>query len=107
MDPNLDKVGWYCANAGITTHPVKGKQPNAWSVYDMHGNVCEWCWDLYDRYPPGPTTDPVGASSGTDRANRGGYWYGGADACRSASRGGGDPGYVNNFTGFRVARTAR
>jgi formylglycine-generating enzyme required for sulfatase activity len=107
IDPNLDYVGWYCANAGITTHPVKGKHPNSWNLYDMHGNVCEWCFDNFGPYSTGPVTDPFGPSSGDGRVNRGGYWYGGADVCRSASRGGGAPDSFNDFTGFRVCRTAQ
>ena len=71
-DPNLDLIGWYCGNAGDTTHPVAGKQPNQWGLYDMAGNVHEWVWDRYDDYPDGPETDPTGPGSGPSRVYRGG-----------------------------------
>ncbi len=111
VDPNLDKVGWYCGNAGNTTHPVKGRQPNAWGLYDMHGNIPEWCWDRWDGvsdYPSGPATDPVGEPSGSDRVFRGGSWEGSAGGCRSAYRGADAPGgpVYGDVVGFRVSRTA-
>ena len=88
-DPNLDVMGWYCGNSDQETHPVAQKDPNAWGLYDMHGNACEWCQDRYDEYPNSPATDPTGPSSGFYRVLRGGSVGTAlrlAKYCRSASR---------------------
>jgi formylglycine-generating enzyme required for sulfatase activity len=103
-DPNLDAMGWYCGNAGGNTHPVARKNPNAWGLYDMHGNVWEWCQDWYGDYHSGNVSDPKGPSSGKCRVLRGGSWSGDAWICRSARRYGYDPDRSYYSIGFRVAR---
>ena len=103
-DPNLTEIGWYCGNSDDTTHPFAQKQPNAWGLYDMNGNVYEWCRDFYETYPSGPAIDPKGPFSGTYRVLRGGYWSIYAQYCRSATRDYMTPGYRHNGIGFRLVR---
>ena len=101
----LDAIAWWSGNSGNQTRPVKQKAPNAWGLYDMIGNVWEWCSDWYGAYPTGNVTDPTGPGSGTDRVDRGGGWGSGAERARSAYRDGDDPG--TRFTlGFRPALSA-
>ena len=99
-----DNTGWYSSNSGDKTHPVGQKTANAWGLYDMHGNVWEWCWDWYGSYASGAQTDPVGASSGSYRVGRGGGWYNSAVGLRSASRSYDNPGYRFDHIGFRLVR---
>jgi formylglycine-generating enzyme required for sulfatase activity len=94
---------WYLSNSGNRTHPVGQKKPNAWGLYDMHGNVGEWCSDRYGDYPSGAVTDPTGASTGSSRVRRGGGWIDGAASCRSADRGRNGPSHRNSYLGFRLA----
>jgi len=94
-------MAWYFTD---TTHPVGTKQPNAWGLYDMHGNVGEWCrdWDA-DHLPGGEVTNPTGPPSGTLRVVRGGSWLFDAESCRSALRWSKPPADRREIVGFRVA----
>jgi formylglycine-generating enzyme required for sulfatase activity len=105
LDPNLDAIGWYCYNAGNIIHPVAQKKPNAWGLYDMLGNVQEWCQDQFGPYLPGEVNDPKGPAAGTYRVMRGGTWYSRARDCRAASRFGSPPHYRFRHIGFRLCRT--
>lgn len=121
-DSSLDRIGWYCGNSDVYysgsydasgyggptragTHPVGGKTPNRWGLYDMSGNVFEWVSDWYGDYPTSSVNDPIGPPSGTMRVLRGGSWLYFSLSARSANRYVFVPSARYLYAGFRLART--
>jgi formylglycine-generating enzyme required for sulfatase activity len=107
---DLDSMAWYDKNSDNQTHVVGTKQPNAFGLYDMHGNVSEWCEDYYhDRYTGAPSDGSAWLSGGEMkyRVLRGGSWYNGATNARSANRFKYGPDFRFNYVGFRVVAAVR
>jgi formylglycine-generating enzyme required for sulfatase activity len=109
----LGDFAWFLDNAVKKTHPVGQKKPNPWGLYDMHGNVAEWCNDVYDKeyYASSPENNPHGPADGKEYALRGGSWKSSSDALRSGYRLGEQPGFsdaclARDAIGFRCVRKA-
>jgi len=100
---DLGAMAWYRENAGGQTHPVKSKLANAFGLYDMHGNVEEWCSDYYAAYPAGAATNPRGVGFSSMRVSRGGHWNSNDEGCRSADRGANHPNSQIQVLGVRMA----
>ncbi|MFC1850736.1 formylglycine-generating enzyme family protein [candidate division CSSED10-310 bacterium] len=98
----LHEVCWHRNNGAHNSHVVGEKKSNAWGLYDMHGNVWEWCSDLYGDYPVGYALDPIGAEDGLNRVARGGSWCYYPVSCRSAARSRYHPSGRHSCDGFRV-----
>lgn len=102
--PDLNNDGWYNLNSGLHSYPSGLKLPNAFKLYDMHGNVWEWCWDFYDSkyYSQSPLVNPTGPSSGTRHVARGGSYGDGNSLARASNRYFPDDGTIR--TGIRIVR---
>jgi formylglycine-generating enzyme required for sulfatase activity len=101
-DADLEDAARHAGNSGGVTYPVGLNRPNAWSHYDMHGNVWEWVQDAYEPCKAEPATDPQGAAQGEYRVLRGGYWSFSPGFCRSAFRLWFAPDFRGSNIGFRV-----
>lgn len=104
---NLADMAWIESNSDGKAHAVKTRQPNAWGLHDLHGNVWEWCRDWYGDYPTNSVTDPTGPSAGTFRCYRGGSRIYGARRARSAIRGAMTPELRGDYLGFRAVLLPR
>lgn len=101
-ESSLADVGWYVANSKTSMQAVRKKKPNNFNLYDMHGNVWQWCRDWYDVYSPGDAIDPNGPEDGKSKVARGGSWLDSPMRCRSSYRIGFNPSEKNEYVGLRV-----
>ena len=99
---HIDDVAWYIDNSNKRPHPVGTKQANELGLYDMSGNVGEWCSDWDGSYSSYSQTNPTGPNSGSSRVNRGGFWRYNARYCRTPERSSNAPDYCVNFIGLRL-----
>lgn len=99
---NISDVAWYAGNSSNKTHPVGTKQANELGLYDLSGNVWEWCQDCHGSYVSSSQTNPIGVESGTFRVRRGGSWLNSAWGCRSSYRYCDAPDYRFNYIGLRL-----
>ena len=106
-ETELKNYAWYTENSDNKTHEVKKKLPNGYGLYDMSGNVWEWCWDRYGNYENTDATNPAGALSGANRVVRGGGWCYSASLCHASCRGEEQPAGCNDHLGFRLVRTVQ
>ena len=102
---NLDEVAWYSKNAGKTTHPKGGKLPNELGLYDMCGNVFEWCWDWFDKFDCEYMENPKGPDKGKLKVVRGNNWVNGESTSELTRRVHRDPYALTHHQGFRIVRT--
>ncbi len=103
---NIDEVAWYADNSNDKSNPVGDKKANELGIYDMSGNVWEWCWDWYGSYSLILQSNPTGSTSGSNRVIRGGGWGSSASFCRVAIRSSDGPSVSYYFIGFRLARSS-
>ncbi len=103
---DIDAVAWYSGNSGSGTHNVGEKAANELGIFDMSGNVFEWCWDIYGNYPTGSYTDPIGLNSGSTRVDRGGSSANGTGSCTVSYRAAGYATYTRSSIGFRCVRVS-
>jgi formylglycine-generating enzyme required for sulfatase activity len=101
----ISEVAWYYDNSEKETKNVGSKSPNSLGIYDMSGNVWEWCWSWKDSYSSGSISEPGGPTSGTGRVYRGGSWFSEAKYCRVSPRGSDNPEYRDSGIGLRLARS--
>ncbi len=100
---DINDVGWFDMNSDGRTHKAGGKRPNELGIYDMSGNVSEWCEDYYGRYPAEPQTNPVGPAEGSKRVVRGSCYFNDADDSRNTIRSSSSMGYMSDNIGLRLA----
>jgi formylglycine-generating enzyme required for sulfatase activity len=105
LDANLDAIGWYCGNGSTAPQAVAQKDPNGLGLYDVCGNVREWCWDWYGPRETAAALDPSGPETGLERLCRGGSWFGDAQSCRPAARGALPPDSADDTIGLRPVRS--